>query len=185
MSDYNHSASPNQTPSIGDSAALEIPAFGKSPALKLQMGSIKEAEKRIIEAKTVNPITYSDLEHCFNEAYRVLKSHLSAIGYQIAMAEKAIKEAKSNILLDRYPQFMKDKPKSQDNADMREAFMMRDQDYLAAIDRLNQLKALESNFDGKIKVMENVCRYMRKQMDLVLRSGLSGADLYITSGRKR
>lgn len=177
----NHSASPNLA--SGDHA-LEIPAFGKSPALKLQMGHIREAEKRLVEAKQVSPITYADLEHCFNEAYRNLKSHLSLVGYQIALAEKAMEDAKANILLDKYPEFMKDRPKSQDNADMRKAFMMRDPEYIAALDRFNQLKALESNFDGKVKVFERVCAYMKKQMDLLLRSGISGTNLYSTIGKK-
>lgn len=177
---------PNSSPNSasGSNAALVIPGFGQSPALSLEITSTKEAEKRLIEAKTVNPLTYSDLEHCFNESYRELKRHMSTVGYQIAMADKALETAKSNLLLDKYPEFMKDKPKTQDNADLRKAFFMRDTDYVAALDRIAQLKAIESFVDGRIKVMENVCRYMRKQMDLVLRSGLSNADLYLTHGKK-
>lgn len=169
---------------IRESNALVIPAFGKSPELSLEMGKIREAESRIIEAKTVNPITYADLEHSFNESYRDLKRHLAAVGYQIAMAEKILEETKATVLLDRYPEYLEGKSKNHDNADTRRAFMARDADYSAALDRLNQMKALEANFDGKIKVMENVCRYMRKQMDLILRSGLSNKDYYITHGRK-
>jgi hypothetical protein len=167
----------NSSPS---SSAMVLPSFGQSPSLSLDITSTKEAERRLIEAKTVNPITYSDLEHCFNESYRELKRHMSTVGYQIAMAEKALETAKANVLLDTYPNFMKDRPKSQDNADMRQAFMMRDKEYVDALDRINQLKAVESFVDGRIKVMENVCRYMRKQMDLVLRSGLSNANIYST-----
>ncbi len=169
---------------IPDDHALVLPPFRKSPELSLDMGKIREAERRIIEAKMVSPVTYADLEHSFNEAYRDLKRHLSSIGYQIALAEKAIEEAKATVLLDKYPEFMAGKPKSHDNADLRKAFLMRDDDYVSSLDRLNQLKALESNFDGKIKTFENVCRYMRKKMDLILRSGLSSADLYNTQNRK-
>ena len=169
---------------IRDSHALVIPAFGKSPEMSLEMGKIRDAERRIIEAKTVNPITYADLEHSFNESYRDLKRHLSAIGFQIAQAEKSLEEAKATVLLDKYPTYMEGKPKNHDNADTRKAFMSRDPEYSAALDRLNQMKALESNFDGKVKVMENVCRYMRKQMDLILRSGLSSKDYYVTHGKR-
>lgn len=181
------SQSPDSSPSpdsASDNSVLVIPAFGKSPVLHLEMSSTREAEKRLVEAKTVNPLTYSNLEHCYNESYRELKRHVSTLGYQITMAEKALATAKSDLLLDKYPEFMKDKTKTQDNADLRMAFFMRDPGYLAALDRIAQLKAIESFVDGRIKVMENVCRYMRKQMDLVLRSGLSGADLYNTIGRK-
>lgn len=174
----------NSTPIDKINHNLVIPAFGKSLSLSLDMSKIREAESRIIEAKTVNPFTYTDLEHSFNEAYRDLKRHLSAIGYQICMADKTIEQAKADVLLDKYPEFMKDKPKSHDNSDLRKAFLIRDPDYVAALDRMAQLKALESNFEGKIKVMENVCRYMRQKMQLIVKSGISDPNYYITSGKK-
>jgi hypothetical protein len=164
---------------------LTLPALGKIPELQLPMDKVIEAEKRLIEAKTVNPVTYVDLEHTFNESYRDLKKHMSRIGYQIAVTDKAMEEAKADVLLDKYPEFLESNnmKKSQDNADLRKAFLSRDTTYSAALDRMNQLKALESNMEGKIKVMENVCRYMRKQMDLLIRSGLSNSNYYITSGK--
>lgn len=171
------------SPSPGDNSVLVIPAFGKSPALSLELSKTKEAENRLIEAKTVNPSTYNDLEHCYNEAYRELKRHLSAIGYQLALADKALETAKSDILLDKYPEFLKGKPRSTDNGDLRKAFFMRDTEYLAALDRINQLKVMESFVDGRIRVLENVCRYMRKSIDLIIRSGAT-SNMYITSGRK-
>lgn len=180
MSDQDN-ASQN---SIVENSALVINAFGKSPAFSLDMSNVREAERRLVEAKVVNPITYSDLENTFSLSYRDLKRFLSVIGYQIAQAEKFLEEAKATVLLDKYPEFIASRPKGHDSADIRKAFLSRDPEYSAALDRLNQMKALESNFDGKIKVIENVCRYMRKQMDLVLRSGLSGKDYYNTQGRK-
>lgn len=161
-----------------------LPAFGKAPELKMDMKNVRYAEQRIIEAKTVNPITYADLEHTFNESYRDLKKHVAAIGYSLAMAQKSLEDAKADVILGSYAELIKDKPKSHDTLDMRNAYLTRDTAYSAALERIAQLKALESNLDGKIKVMENVCRYMRKQMDLVLRSGMSNADYYITHGKK-
>lgn len=164
--------------------ALVLPAFGKSAQLEMAMANIQIAESRFPEAQTVNPVTYVELEHVFNEAYRDLKKHLATIGFQITQAEKAIENAKADVFLGSYADFMQGKPKSHDNADLRNAFLIRDENYLASLDRLNQLQALEAHFDGKIKSVENVCRYMRKQMDIILRSGLSGANLYNTQGRK-
>jgi hypothetical protein len=166
-----------------DRTTLVLQPQGRMPELRLEMAKIVEAEKRIIEAKTVNPVTYVDLESCFNEAYRDLKRHLSSVGYHLNLANKAMEIAKSDLLLDKYPEYLESNnfKKSQDNGDLRQAFFMRDEAYIAALDRINQLKALESNLDGKIKVMENTCRFMRKQMDLILRSGLSGRDLYLTN----
>lgn len=157
-------------PSTIDKHSLVLPAMGKVPELKLTMEKIVSAENRIIEAKTVNPATYADLEHAFNESYRDLKRHLSSIGYQIAVTDKAMEKAKADVLLDKYPGYIESNG-FKDNTDLRKAFLTRDETYSAALDRMNQLKALESNFEGKIKVMENVCRYMRKQMDLIIRNG--------------
>lgn len=168
------------SPSTVDRHALTLPALGKIPELKLSMEKIVEAEKRLLEAKTVNPVTYADLESCYNESYRDLKRHLSSIGYNIAMAEKSMENAKANVLLDIYPNYIEANG-IKDNADIRKALLARDETYSAALDRYNQLKALESNFDGKVKVLENVCRYMRKQMDLLLRSGMSNRDYYNTN----
>ncbi len=164
---------------------MVLPAFGKAPALKMEMKNIRTAESRLIEAKTVNPFTYSDLEHTYNEAYRDLKKHIASIGYALAMAQKSLEDAKADVILGSYAEAMIGKPKSHDTLDLRNAYLTRDAAYSAALERIAQLKALESNMDGKIKVMENVCRYMRKQMDLILRSGMSNADYYITHGIKK
>lgn len=164
--------------------ALELPSFGKISALRLEMDKIREAESRFLEAKTVNPSTYSDLEHTFNESYRDLKRHLSNIGYHITITEKVLREAKAEVLLGTYADFMKGKPKSHDNADLRDAFLIKDTNYCSALDRLNQLKALQSNLEGKLKVVENVCKYMRQKMYLLTKSGLSDSNLYITSSKK-
>lgn len=168
--------------SIPDNHFIEVPSFGKAPAMKLDMNSIRTAERRIIEAKTVNPSTYVDLEHTYNEAYRDLKRHVSTIGYQLAMANKALDEAKADVLLGSYAEFMKGKPKYQDNSHLREAFFTKDYAYSAAYERVAQLKALESNFEGKIKVLENVCRYMRQKMYLLTKSGVP-FNPGVTSGR--
>jgi hypothetical protein len=168
----------------GDKATMTIPGFRGSKDIVLNIAATRESEARFVEVQTVNPITYVNLEHTFNESYRELKRHLATIEYQRVMADKAARQAKSAFLLDKLPDLMKDKPKNENNADMRDAHLMRDKDYLEAIDRVAMLAALEAFLDGRIKTVENVCRYMRKRMDLVIRSGLSGSDLYNTGGRK-
>lgn len=165
------------------STALVIPAFGKSPTLSLDLSKTKEAETRLVEAKTVNPITYADLEFCFNESYRELKRHFATVSHELMKADKAMETAKSTFLIDKYPDLLKGS-RLQDNGDTRKAFLMREVEYTEALDRHNMLKAMESFVDGRIKVMERVCSYMKKQMDLIIRSGLSGAHLYPTIGKK-
>lgn len=166
-----------------NSSVMILPPFGKSPELKLDMKNIREAEVRLVEAKNVNPVTYPDLENCFNQSYRDLKRHLSSVGYSLSMAKKALDEAKADVILGSYQEFMQGKPKSHDNADMRAAFLIKDQNYSACLDRIAQLEALNSNLEGKVKVMERVTAFMRQQMQLLIRSGLTNSNLYITSGK--
>jgi len=153
-------------------AELTIPAFGNTPEVRLDISSIREAEHRLIEAKVVNPATYSELEYTFNEGYRQARKHLSLIGYEITKAKKALLEAKSETILDLYPLFLKES-KMKDNTHVREAFLQRQINYVSAQDRIDMLTALESFMDGKIRVFENVTRYCRKEIDIVIRSGIN------------
>lgn len=157
--------------SYADKTELIIPEFGSTPAIPLDVSAIKEGESRLIEAKVVNGGTYNELEYTFNEGYRQAKRHLSVIGYQITQAKKAQRAAKSKAILDEYPDFLKDS-KLKDNATVRDAYLERQSDYVTSQDRIDMLTALECLIEGKIKVFENVCRYMKKQMDITIRSGI-------------
>lgn len=150
---------------------MSIPQFGHLPSVVLDVTKIYEAEKRLHEAQVVNPGTYSNLEFIYNEGYREARRHLSVIMYQITQAEKAQREAKSVALLDEYPAFLKEKG-HKDSAQIRDAFLERYKPYVDAQDRIDMLKAMESLFEGKVKVFENTCRYMKKEMDLIIRSGV-------------
>lgn len=155
----------------GAKAELIVPQFGNLPKMTLDLTKIKEGEDRLHEAQAVNPATYSELEYIFNEGYREAKKHLSQVGYQITRAEKALREAKSRALLDDYPSFLKEKD-MKDNAQVRDAYLETIKDYTDAQDRIDMLKAVESLLESKVKVFENTCRYMKKQIDLIIRSGM-------------
>jgi hypothetical protein len=151
----------------------------------MEMDKIRNAESRFLEAKTVSPSTYADLEHDFNESYRDIKRHLSNVGYQLTQADKALREAKADVILGTYAKHMEGKPKYQDNSDLRDAFLMRDESYTKALDRINQLKAIESNLEGKLKIVENVCKYMRQKMYLISKSGVPmDMPMGVTIGKK-
>jgi hypothetical protein len=152
-------------------AELTIPQFGSLPQMTLDLTKIKEGEDRLYEAQNVTVISYSNLEYVFNEGYREAKKHLSQVGYQITRAEKALREAKSRALLDEYPVFLKDR-NMKDSAQIRDAYLETVKDYTEAQDRIDMLKAVDALLDGKVKIFENTCRYMKKQMDIVLRSGI-------------
>jgi hypothetical protein len=152
-------------------AELVIPQFGSLPQMTLDLTKIKEGEDRLYEAQNVTVISYSNLEYVYNEGYREAKKHLSQVGYQITRAEKALREAKSRALLDEYPVFLKDR-NIKDSAQIRDAYLETVKDYTEAQDRIDMLKAVDALLDGKVKIFENTCRYMKKQMDIVLRSGM-------------
>lgn len=166
-----------------DEHALTLPAFKNSKALRLDMSSIREAESRLEESKTVNPVTFSELSHCFNESYRTLKRHLADIGYLLTQAEIVLEQTKSEVILGEYFEYLKDKPKSAGSTDLRNAFLIKNIDYKATLDRINQLKATQAHFDGKVKVLENVMGTMKTKMYLISRSGLGSENLYSTIGK--
>lgn len=161
-----------------ETATLTIPAFCNTPEIILDITKIKEGENRFIEAKVVNGATYSDLEYSFNEGYRQAKQNLSTVRYQISMAKKEIRRIKSEYLLDEYPEFIKER-KIKDSTATKEAFLEQKEEYVAAMDRLALLEAMECSFEGKIKVFENVCKYMRKEIQIQLRSGAIDDNKYI------
>jgi hypothetical protein len=172
MSDHNIPSN-----AFSDDLSIQLPEFRGLPSITVNMTALKTAERRLIEAKTVTPSTYTDLEHTFNEAYRELKRNLSTVGYQIMKTKSEMDKIKSGILLDKYPEFLKEKGSKFDNASMRDAFIHRDPDYEQARDRLDSLTALEVFLEGRVKVMENVSRYMRNAMQLIIRSGVN-TDVY-------
>ena len=170
---------------FADKVLFTIPEFGVRPVLVLDFSKIREGEDRLIEAKVVNPGTYNELEYVYNEGYREAVKNLSVVGYEITQAKKRIRQVKSEKLIDDYPTFLKEKG-LKDNTAMREAFLERCKDFVAASDRLDMLIALESLLDGKIKVFTNVCRYMKKEIFVlfaVLYRDLRANHRYVFSER--
>lgn len=166
--------SPNPIDNLsGTGDTVTVPGLGRCSSLSLGISKWTESKKRLFEAKTVNPSNYSDLEYCFNEAYREMKNNLSKISYAIAMAKQNIEDIKADIILDEIPKIMEEKGlrKSSNNADLRNAVFARSEKYREANEHLANLQALEMFFEGHIKLMENTCRYMRKRMDYIIRSG--------------
>jgi hypothetical protein len=160
-----------------DHVTVTLPEFRGLPALEINMTALKEAERRLIEAKTVTPSTYTELEYTFNEAYREIKRNLATVGYQLMKVENEIEKSKATALLDRYPDFLLGKPAKFDNAAIRDAFLARDAEYMEAKERLDSLVALRIFLEGRVKVMENVSQYMRNAMRLIIKSGVP-TDIY-------
>jgi hypothetical protein len=164
--------------SFPERTEIAIPAFGSSPALILPISRIREAESRLHESKVVNAASYSELEYVFNEGYREARKNIVSLEYESTKASKAVEDAKALALIDHYNDFLKEK-KLKDSSDMRAAFLQQRPDYTSAVDRVNMLKAVISLMEGKVKVFENVCRVMKKAMDLEIRSGIIDNNKYL------
>jgi hypothetical protein len=160
--------------------SLTIPGFGVTAPVTLDLSKTKVAEDRLPEAEHVNAANYNSLEYCFNDSYRELRKVISKIAYEITRANKILKAARSEALLDKYPDFLVEhvkkfpnglKAKDIDNKDTREAFLNKDANVIAAQDRIDMLTAMLAIYDGKIRHLEKTCSYMKKEMDMNIRGG--------------
>jgi hypothetical protein len=156
------------------SVAIRLPGVGRLPELRLELSKTQEAEARLHEAQQVNPATYANLEYCYNESWRELKRAYAAVTYRLDKANEEIENIKAEILLDKWPEYIKDKPKSFDNMDMRKAYIQQQKPYLDATDHRDQVKAIEILIESRMKTMERTCAYMKKQMSILERTGGMG-----------
>ena len=164
---------------FNQSVEFTIPEFDTIEKQVLDMTAIRHGESRILETKIVNGGTYNELEFVMNEGYREAKKNLSLVGYNLLKTKGKINKIKSEALIDEYPEWLSNS-KLKDSAAIRDAFLQTKERYVAALDRMDMLTAIESLLEGKIKVFENVCRYMRKEMDIRVRSGMIDHNKYGT-----
>jgi len=150
-----------------------IPEFDGRPAINLSFTANYEAERRMVEARVVNGATYSDLEMIILQGESEMRTNHSQITYEITRSKKTLERLKSEYLIDEYVPFLKETG-LKDSTIVKNAFLQKKEDFIAAQDRIDFLTALESLVEGKIKVLNNVSRVMKKEMDLQIRSAFNG-----------
>ena len=151
--------------------SLTIPGLeGVSPPMALDITLIQEAETRLIESKTVNPATYKELEYLYNQGYRQARQHLSSIDYQILRTERQKERERARVILEVLPPLLEGKPASYNNADFRASILATDVRYNDVSEQIDKLKAMSKFFEIRISVFEKACQYMRKGIDLIIRS---------------
>jgi hypothetical protein len=150
-----------------------VPAFMHCKEMKLNMTNWNLAINRLPEAKSVVPAMYSDLESDFQSAWRESKKNAIIVGDGIRKAKQNIAEIKSDIILDEIPKALENLPKTANNADFRNAVMNRNQEYKDAIEHLGKLEAMLEHFESHMKTLENTSRFLKKQMDYIVRNGSS------------
>lgn len=154
-----------------DHAEVVLSSWRGIDEVRISLSLLKEAERRVLETKTVNPSTYTELEFVMNKSYEEIKQNLTKVGYQLVKTTNVYERIRSGVLLDKYPEFLKTRGLKSDNASTRDAFLTLDPDIQEAKERIDSLIALQSFLEGKAKVMENICRYMRNTIQLYIRSG--------------
>jgi thymidylate synthase ThyX len=152
---------------------LIVPAFMHCKEMKLNMVNWNLAINRLPEAKNVVPAMYSDLESDFQAAWRESKTNAIIVGDGIRKAKQNIAEIKSDIILVDIPEALKELPKSANNADFRSAIMHKNQEYKDAMEHLGKLEAMLEHFESHMKTLENTSRFLKKQMDYIVRNGSS------------
>lgn len=161
---------------MSETKALSIPGLsGLMDPMNLEISAIHEAESRLIEAKSVNIATYKSLEYLYNEGYRQARQCLAAIDYQIVRAERQKEREKARVVLEVIPTKLEGKPASYNNADFRAAILSQDEQYNKISEHIEMLKASSKFFEIRISVFEKACQYMRKGIDIILRSTSSGS----------
>lgn len=159
-----------------NASVMEVEAFKHCKKLSLDTTDWGMAMSRIYEAKNLVPGNYSSLEFVFQSAWREAKRNAIDVGEAICKAKQNLEEAKADIILDEIPRLMEEKKlsKTANNADFRKAVMARDANYMASLEHLDKLEALLEHFESHMKIMENTSRYVKKQMDYFIRSGVIG-----------
>ena len=152
---------------------IVVPAFMHCIEMKLNMVDWTVAINRFPEAKNVVPAMYSDLESDFQAAWRESKKNAIAISAGILKAKQNVDEIKADIILDDIPEALKELPKSANNADFRNAIMNRNEGYKKAVEHLGKLETMLQHFESHMKTLENTSRFLKKQMDYIVRNGSS------------
>lgn len=150
---------------------ITVPAFRHCKELSLSMVGWEAAMKRMNEAQNIVPANYSSLEFTFQEAWRESKRNAITVGDAIKKAKQNIEEIKSDIILVEIPKKLEELPKSANNADFRKAVMAQNESYKAATEHLEKLEAMLEHFESHMKIMENTSRFLKKQMDYIIRTG--------------
>lgn len=119
--------------------------------LVLDMSMIDQAEARLSEVRITNQATSKELEAIFNEAANLTTKYLAWVKYEILGAKKNHQLNRATVVLDKLPAEAVRLKESgiKMNEDYREAFIIRDKDCDASLDRLNTLEAVQALLEAQ------------------------------------
>ena len=153
---------------------LVVPAFKHCKELRIDTSSWETAKTRMSEVQHLVPANYSSLEFVFQEAWRESRRNAIMTEDAIKKALQNIEEIKADIILTDIPKLLEEMPKGANNTDFRKAVITKNEDYKQANEHLEKLQAILAHLESNMKVMENTSRFLKKQMDYIIRSGSVG-----------
>jgi hypothetical protein len=161
----------------GTTTSIVVPSYRHCKELVLSNVSWQNAMARIRETQNLVASNYSSLEFTFQEAWRESKRNAIAVGDAVKKAMQNIEEIKADIILDEIPKLSESMPKASNNSDFRKAVFARNEDLKKATEHLDKLEALLQHYESHMKIMENTSRFLKKQMDYYIRSGVMSGGI--------
>jgi predicted nuclease with TOPRIM domain len=156
---------------LNKGTTIVVPAFRYCKELRLDNSKWEEAKTRMNEVQKLVPGNYSSLEFTFQEAWREARRNAIMTEDAVKKAMQSIEEIKADIVLTDIPKLLEEMPKNANNTDFRKAVISKNQDYKQANEHLEKLQAILAHLESNMKVMENTSRFLKKQMDYIIRSG--------------
>lgn len=134
-----------------------IPRAKEAGNITIDVKRIKRLESRIGEVAQVTPFKAPELLATFNKAWLDLNEFVIFLEAEQVFAKQNFNKIKGTLLLDRVPKILQDKglvtaKSPSGSADLRQAVLETDEEYLAAQDKVYKLDAaisyLKSKRDG-------------------------------------
>lgn len=148
----------------GRSTLLRVPRGSLDsglPPLEFDMTLVYKAEERLTETEHANVHSANPLSAVFNMASNKASVYSKKVAYELSCARTLLKRRESDLLIDNWPGFMKEKGLN-DSAAMREAFMMKDKTYADLLDRIDILVAIEAFLKEKKEVFVRAYQQMKQ-----------------------
>lgn len=137
--------------------------------LALNMARIYQAEHRVDEIAITNEHKAPELMAFFNRAYIDATDFANRLETEILRAQKVAEVRKAKVILDEVPRILKEKGLVAEGSArvggtlvQQESILAQDDEYQAAVDRVNELSAFKDLMDRKMKVIEMAYLGVRK-----------------------
>lgn len=134
--------------------------------LSIDMTYWAKMEARIMEISIVTPTKAPELLSTFNRA--ALEADRLAVSFELEYqaAVRAAEKLKGEILLDKIPKYLVERGMQSarnplGSADIREAFLAKDEELIAALERADLIKAAVRLLRGKYEAFERAFRSVK------------------------